>query len=622
MGNEAETKSGEAKLALERLAAFLRLRAIYPANNQRVRACAGETLSILRARHLHAAVVRVRLTDGDATVDGQAVPMDLPMLRWFAETLRRVSVGGFDILTGVDENALEFLAAELQRCSTGTPQPLAGGWPEHMRTLRPVELMIVGRHVTGSGGPGGSEDTQSDVARHDTSDSELVASLRNDPRIRERLAAVQASIDSQFGVDGTREEIDILNRIVDLARADRAFDERGIGDFVASALQQFDHRVLAALAEEPEAIDAGVSDVALRVARQYFAPRGETKLETATDDLPSGRPEDEAVVDDLPGLIGDYATLPVEARKRCFEDDRVVRNHVVAVLTNLVAAPILDATPLRAAAKIAALAESHPDLDLSPIDRCLQRGDGATASVDHVAVLRAFHDAGKASFLFQRQGVDPETVAAVFPQWFGSWIDSLTPGRSADHQLFHRFLDHVMPHRLEAGLRELVRSHELLRADRLTRMVELARQRAGAILANLCAHHPNEIRPLTFRWLSSADLPPTVATALRILPSNLLPNDHLVALCRLADGDRSILEAAASDAGQLVRRFVVESSENPALADHRLRAIRALANLPSPQTRSILQDLARGWSLGSGEKREIRRAAAETLRAMEGRPCA
>lgn len=612
-----------ARYVLEHFASYLRSRAIYPANNQRVGEARNAVLQCLRDR---SDPLRIRCIGDEASVDGTKVDVDIPNLRWLGETFRRASIQGVDLGRELTVADLEFFAVTLQRCAAGTPQPLLSEWPESESALVPVPLLIVGRHREGS--PGRSDpstpaaespDPGSDAAPGDATapHADLLELLTDDPTIRAHLAKLQDRLDESFGGDGETKEIDILSRIVDLARTDAAFDARSAPSLVARALEELEGRLRG---HDPRAVTAEstVTEIALRVAHRFFAPgRSKTEIEDA-EALPTGRPEDELIVDDLDSLIRDHAALPEWDESRAFESDSRVADHLACVLVSTLFEPLLPKTAVHAARRLVDLAAAHPELDLRVLDEVI-RGDGASGpDLPAETALEVFAAAGHPGFLLERAIIEPESIAALFPAHFERWLDLLSPRRPADMAAFARFLDAVDRASFERGIQDLIQRAQSLQGDRMNRLIDLCGRHAGSLLAHLVEQVPAETRQVALVWLSAQDLPSMESSALRVLPSSSLPRDHIAALCRFADGDHAMGRMLTQDSATLLRRFVSESADDPKLLDARLRAVRALGNFPSSQTRAFLADLAKGWSFASADKREIRRAAGETLRVVGG----
>ncbi|MFO1054745.1 MAG: hypothetical protein U1F36_21185 [Planctomycetota bacterium] len=568
----------------------------------------------------------IRCIGEEASVGGSKVDVDLPNLRWLGESFRRASIQGVDLDDTVTVADLELFAVTLQRCAAGTPRPLLAEWPGSESGVVPVPLLIVGRHRDGDPhGPGpcaAADDSSalgSDAAQSlaETPGSDLLALLADDPAIRTNLEKLQRRLDESFGGEGESREIDILSRIVDLARTDAAFDARTAPSLVARALAELEGRLHSADAR-PATPESAVTEIALRVAHRFFAPgRSRTESEDA-DALPTGRPEDELIADDLDSLIRDHASLPEWDERRGFEAAPQVVDHLACVLVSTLIDPLLPETPVRAARRLVDLAAAHPDLELRVLDEVI-RGDGRSGpDLPAKSALEVFAAAGHPGFLLERAILEPEMLASLYPAHFERWLDLLSPRRPADMAAFARFLDAVDRASFERGVQDLIRSSPSALGDRVTRLVELCGRRAGSLLAHLVEQMPSETRQVALVWLSAQDLPLAESTALRVLPSSSLPRDHVAALCRLADGDHAVGRMLAQDSATLLRRFVSESADDPKLLDARLRAVRALGNLPSSQTRAFLADLAKGWSFASADKREIRRAAGETLRVVGG----
>ncbi|MGE0143970.1 MAG: hypothetical protein AB7I19_09720 [Planctomycetota bacterium] len=613
-----------AQQALESLASYLRLRALYPAKNLRVGAARDLLLDWTWQSAVGGRTVRIRISPERAHVDEVPVEISTPNLRWFAEQILKVSIGGFDLTAAVDADALERLATSLQRSASRNPTPLLDSWPSDETRIRPIPLVFAGSHS------GESRDTATDSesAAVDTATrAELVKRIHSDPQLRLRLDALQARLDEQAGEGEVRRELPVIDRILELVQGDAGAADHDPITVVDRALATIDREILSKIESIDGAGTSALAETSLRVAHRFFSPQTAVVVADGDESSVTERPEDRMVVDDLDGLIVDLLGLPWGNAAPAFDEETRQDEHYLGILCELLETHLISTTPSRAAAAIGRLALSRDGLDLARLREIFRSPTGArsapAAAAGDLAVetIRAFHAAGALDVLLKEGLVEPEIFGTEFPNWFGEWVDTLSPGRAQDEDLFARALMSIPPGKFDEGFGHLFASDVLPGTDRLTRVMELAGARAGALLVRLLQFHPGVMRGFALRWLFKSSLPPTESAAIRLLPADRIPIDHIGHLCLLADGDDRQRSRVLEESGALLRRFAVEGTE-AIHHDRRIRVIRSLADFPNLQTRGVLEDLASGWGIASAERRELRSVAKETLRVVRNRPCA
>jgi hypothetical protein len=606
------------------LANYLRLRALYPAKNHRVCTARDALLEWTRRTAIGNRTVCIRVSRDRAEVGEIPVEVATPNLRWLAEQMLRVAVGGFDLTAAVDADTLDRLALQIQRCAAGSSTPLLDSWPSDLTQIRPIPLVFVGTHCEHPG-----ERSERDGARAAEPDlrSELARRIHSSPRLRSRLESLQSRLNDRMVIGEARRELPILDHILELAQSDAGFADKDPIEVVDEALAAIDREIVTRMHGLENSPQSALADTALRVAHRFFSQKTAALATAADDSAVTERPADRAVHDDLDGLIADLLTLPWESASPNFDDDARLRAHHLGILAELIEAPLVPSTPARAAAAIGKLMRAHVDLDLTRARELFVRADPssaapvATSGNPAVETLRAFDAAGAMDVVLERRVVAPEFFGAEFPHWFGEWIDSLIPGRPHDEDLFARTLSSIPAERFDEGFQHLFAREVLPGGDRLTRALALAGKRAGALLERLLRVRPNIVRGVALRWLFEASLPPIETAVIRLLPADRIPIQHIGRLCLLVDGDTRQRPRILEESAALLRRFAVEGVES-VHHERRIRVIRALADFPSLQTLGALEDLASGWGIASMERRELRSVAKEALRVVRSKPCA
>lgn len=582
---------------LEYLATFLRLRSIYPANNHRVQSIGTALIDLVENGLPIDEIVALRFGSDQVQVGAEKFPLKGAPICWAAEMMHRTSLVGVELRHGVGIDVLSAFAIELQRCAFPVPTQLAPRWDERQVGLRPLPLVIDGHHA----GDALSEELLSEEAH-----------FAAHPQVRDRLQRIRALMDRLGPAPRNELPVDLLKHVTDLIAADGEREPEEAIELVCQLLDGIDTQ-LSLAAPGGHDIDKAVHEAAIRVARRFFTHADQRAAPVDVETLPSGRPEDESVVDDLALLFEEMKGVGWEPTTFGFESTEREHSHLFAILVELIADSELGETAVRAARRIAQLIESGMPVDLAPLDECLapQRADGP--GFDPAQALRAFLAADCGGIAFGRAAVSLEAVAAVFPRFFCDWLARLRPSCPADHAATAEVVRLIGVERFYEGLRTLARGRELDDERTIARLAFLLDDAAPAAVGALLAGGCEPARAVAFQLLPGwADLGDD-GLPLRLLPHESVPTAQLAALCRLAAGDRSRLESVREEWGVLLRAFVLATERRGATTDLRVSAVKSLAAFPSSQTTLLLEKLARPWPAGK-EGKDIRRAAAEALR--------
>ena len=581
---------------LECLASFLRLRTIYPANNQRVMGLAAELIELVEKGLPVDESVAIRFAQEHVLVGVEQLPLRSAPAAWLAEMLRNASLAGVELRAPVTIAVLEDFARELQACTHPVPTPLVPRWADRSPALRPLPFVVDGHHA------GSGEDPRS-----------LRAKLAKDPQVRDRLARLGITIE-RLGTDGGgKASLDVLQFVVNAVEAEVEEDPEGVINLVCDLLDGIQAQITQVVPVRG-AIDESVREAAERVARRYFTSDRSDGPKLDQHELPVGRPEDAAVDDSLTTLVEELRSVQWSRTVRAFEPPADETSHIVAVLVELIASPLREVTPARAARRIVDFAARPDGIDFGAVEECLGSSRRGGPAFDRAQAIAAFVESGNVDFVFGRNAAGLDAIAAVYPQWFDRWLATLQPSSEADRDAMTRVVAAIGTERFATGMAALARSDELRDERQVARLAFLLGDHAAAALGALIEGGNAAARPVVVQFVPRWSEFSLETTALRLLPAEDVPDTHLVALCRLVAGDRASATQVHDDGGALLRAFVRAHASNSAMGERRLRAIQALARFPSAHTTLLLQELVRSGKEGKA----VRRVAQDLLTRGQG----
>ncbi|MBI5852076.1 MAG: hypothetical protein HZB39_13770 [Planctomycetes bacterium] len=581
---------------LECFASFLRSRTIYPANNQRVMGLAAELIELVEKGLPVDESVAIRFAQEHVLVGVEQLRLKSAPAAWLAEMLRRTSLAGVELRAPVTIAVLEDFARELHACAHPVPTPLVPRWADRSPALRPLPFVVEGHHA------GSDEDPRS-----------LRAKLAKDPQVRDRLARLGLTI-QRMGTDGGgKASLDVLQFVVNAVEAEVEEDPEGVVDLVCDLLDGIQAQITQVVPVRG-AIDESVREAAERVARRYFTSDRSDGPKLDQHELPAGRPEDAAVDDSLTTLVEELRSVEWSRTLRAFEARAAETSHIVAVLVELIASPLRDVTPARAARRIVGIAARPEGIDFAAVEECLGSSRPGGPVFDRAQAIAAFVESGNVDFVFGRNAAGLDAIAAVFPQWFDRWLATLQPSSEADRDAMARVVAAIGTERFVPGLVTLAETEELRDERQVARLGFLLGDHAAAALGALIEGGNAAARPVVVQFVPRWSDFAVEATAVRLLPAEDLPDAHFVALCRLVAGDRSSATLVRDECGALLRAFVRAHASNPAMGERRLRVIQALARFPSAHTTLLLQELARSGKEGKA----VRRVATDLLAQGQG----
>lgn len=584
-------------LLVERLVRHLKATRIYASHHERVRHTGEELLESLNEALLTHEPLVIRVRPERATVVGAEVALEGEFRSWLAHACRRALLAGFDVYSGVDLELLGHFAFLLHQCSRERTS-LVERWPSKEHRLVPIEL-VYDEDVTGRGD-------------EPTSRDELLGRLGRDGRVVAALTRIRGRLAAEIG-DEPAETLDLLREIVDGLRGDAGFRVSTAAENVCQVLDLMD-REFGSLRARPRA-DSHLTRTALQVARKFFAPKVEPRA-NHDDTLPTGRPGDQRIADDLQKLLEELQR--VELHEVALQDAAITAHHLTGVLLHLMTRGELEATPAHAAARLHRLLREG-DSELREVvanfvnDAVEEGGDRASL------VLQPVFEHGFGTVLRQMPGMSVDVVVAAWPSLLVPFLDALDARDEDDRREIMALVTEVGSERLGTGVDQLGRSG-LLTRESMAKLLALDVEAVLPAVAALANQTEPWARDLVAEHLFRRPLPLAESAALRIVvPSERLTRPYLRGLCDVLLGTADTATLRQTCAG-LLTRFVMQTAEDPLLLEKRVHAVKALGLLRSPSTEQFLRSL-RGnpWALlQRRDHRRVRRAAAEALRGFGG----
>lgn len=209
--------------------------------------------------------------------------------------------------------------------------------------------------------------------------------------------------------------------------------------------------------------------------------------------------------------------------------------------------------------------------------------------------------------------LEPELVAQHFPKTLGLFLDTLD-GADAGQRLA-RLCRAIDAQALRAAAPWLEKNPDTLDEARIDKLFGCLSSRTLPMAVLAMRHAKSDCKAAAAKFLRQAGLTGPASVALRVVdPASRLPREYLEQLCEQLAGDQPASAELMALSGSLTRSFIQDVAGDADQQARRVYAIRALGELPSSETRVLLNDLiTAGGMLFKRENREVRRVARETL---------
>lgn len=619
-------------MLVERLATFFKACFIYPDNNQRVQVTGellGESLRQMLSRR---PVAEIHVGSHDLVVCGQHLQLRSHAQVWLRDLFVKSLIGGLEFTPATDLQSLIAAARRLQRAQTGKERGLET-WAQPIPGVRARELVMSGSHVEGDA----SDDALSATtltggrsARLRALEAALVASAR----VRQRLEELRAMLAAAS--DDTAATLDIIGELVQCLPAEACHDHAH-AEVLAERILIATQSELAEVAGGSVLRGADVASTFLSVGRKLFTTTVGGEITVSNVGRGHG---DDAVGDSIDELLEDLQRLEqAEQDARGREDwtrdmqelqgtpaaqesmSAVVAREVGGILLHALSGEgdVHDETVCRQLAatlrsgddRVRALVEEYLDAALAGDDAARRPSWRLVRLLEHPHVVAAMH---------ATKMLEPEAIAAHFPKTLGHFLDTLE-GPDAGQRAVRlcRLLDKDA---LDGAAGWLEQQPGILSEARVEKLFACVSARSMSLAVLALRHAKHDCKLIASRALRQVDVAGAAGVALRVVdPPSRLPREYLERLCQDVATEAGASAEAVRLSGSLTRSFIQDLAGDPAHEARRIFAIQALRELPSTETRVLLNELigARGRFLLPRETRTVRRVARQTLAALQSR---
>lgn len=627
MGSHQGTPSGSAATPpapaiaiVQALHVVLKNLAIYPRTHPRVAEAATAFVATLRQHHASGGPVVVQ-----ANGEGMRVGSDLAAdgLR-LPERLRLAGLRGVTFAADVGEDDVLAFADTLNRSRARAGKDFFTTWTEPNPRVEPLPLVYAGVHSDAAAAvPWSHDETAAVVAADGTERARgrgrrgvhgLVDRLASEPAVQQCLQAIELHACDPGEVE--EREVDLLTAIADLLPADVTGDPDEVARAVTAVLTRVEQSLAELVRRNARVAGGELLRTALEVARRYF--QIENRTHTTPKELPTGRPEDAAIVADLGLLLQELERLP-DAHGLCLpraedlaESSALVAQRMCGIVLHALA--YYD-NPAIVAAALPRLRVTVPRILRDHLDLYLGKG-AATAPIPAngaVRILETLVVAGHLELVREAGYVDAAFVARGFPHTLplaASVLGDTAEGR----RQFRAALQALRPVLQLGGADAAARTGILHQPAVVATLVATGGEVALQLLQHVAGNASDGERRGLFECARALALPQPEAAALAAVDRpERLPPDYLPLLfAAAARGDFTGAVRAAT--GAVLCDAVRRGVETLPHVD-RLRAIETLLLVPGIETRTLLEELARRgrFTRFGSDCRELRACARRTL---------
>ncbi len=589
------------------LATALKQTTIYPESHPRVVSGIETFLTPLR----ECGTTCTMLLRGDTfLVDGTRVSADQGATAWLAERLRENGLRGIE-MTPFCTVAEMLQLAEILRRSRRMEKGAVIAPELSTVNVRALPLVFTGHH-SDVGAPADADDADwVDPANElPASVGDALRQIRDSAAYRDQLADLDRAA-TTAGEAGYR-ELDLLTTIGKVLPAEVANEPERIPEIVK--------RILDTIQAELQGVVSGNRKVrggrlvlrALEIARSFFGSEPPAKPTERT--LPSGRPEDARFAADLPALLREQATLPVEDRPLA----ELITDAIGPKLGHELLGVCLHTfakTPSHTALmpRLTQLLRQHADERADLVDAYLKgREAEAMPPARRLRLIEALAEAGHAGLVRERGYIDQELVTRNFPESLRV-VTKVFGGDAAGPAQLRAMLQTLARTLAVGGVETARRCGVLLEPGVLPALLAAGGPEAGALALAAADADPRGTRQPLVDHLRRQTLPEPASLVLRIHTSaETLPASYVRSLLTCFFQGRYD-QAVRTATGELLREAL--ASDRPLALPERLAAIDNLHLVPDPQTEQLLVGLARqGRFLKWGrEARALRQRARKML---------
>ncbi|MHC5011506.1 MAG: hypothetical protein ACYTG6_11235 [Planctomycetota bacterium] len=639
---EAAGISSEQQFA-DRLSDYVKVLAIYPASNERVRRTLDEAVQALHELFDRdfggvQAGLTLLFRKRDAVVSSQRLPVrEGTNLEWLKDRLDKCAVAGIELFPNVTGEALTAFAFQLLRNATRQDMDLTFDdlWPDEFEGLSLIDRRFEGSFT----GLGTDEDTSVDRDSRvvDTSEEqELVRILMARDKIVTVLDRIQGSIDAQVAPGTVMKGMDLLGRILKFMPAETLQDIDKVTVVTTRVLEVLDEEIRDQHLDNQ--LSALTNDQTLRtlmfaVSRSIFgradkhsarlverARRPGEKVERRA--RPQGHAGDEAVQDDLAALRDELAALPECPPAAELEEGMEISAEQLGIYLHYLTTLTSERRADRVVPHLHRILAEPGAEDLAVLREYLEPIWHDTVETlpgaDHGRVAAFLVDSGLQHLVRLSGILTADHLLARFPRDFGMYLDALDLSREEDQAELDRFCSSLAPDRVEAAAEELWTPACLLDEDRRERLLSLGKRSVMPFAKVVLDRSRGALKTEVVQFLRKLRIEAREARPLRLRDRvDGLPTDFVAGLLSPA-ADGTYPSELQHQAMQEICRYITQTEGTGTDPIRRAYAVRALAGFPAATVRPFLKELlgARRFLFVPREPRAVRVAAREVLTSL------
>lgn len=610
-----------ARAQLRRITTMWRNVCVYPPEHPRVTAAVTAVLQNLAP--VPAAERAVHVRDGELHLCGASFSLDDDDALALVARLQEVALRGFELTEAcTPADVVAFLQAARQNRRQSS-EALVARWPGDHPRLRALPLSFDGGFQDG---PTKSDGKTARPSRPQSGPAPLPNSVRAamqqvaaDPEIVARMRQLeQLTEGGSAGDDVTMPLLDLLGRLLP---ADVGQDPSAIAATVRTILARVERDLGEVVHRGARVRGSDLMRQALTMARSVFGTSATPMRRSGT--LPTGRPEDEAIVADVDLLRREFDSLPHDPSLALPADVATGNATTTKEMFGICLHAVVQARgkvgqgttgPRR---HLVRLLESHGKSLRSIWGAYVHAAAGNRRDADRRVVLQALLDGASADAAAIRPMVDAAFFAASFPESLAGCVRLLggdEPGRA----VLRQGLQLVAPLLQLGGADATERCGALADPLVVTTLLGLGAPEVRDLLPSIARQATGAAQEVVLEQVRRLDLAPAAKALLVLVPHpSVLPPTFLPRLLQAWLRQPST-PTMMQECHELLRDVVRRQLATGTLTE-KAAAIAALGAAPDPQTRSLLHELARKgrWTKWDLVSRTIRKEARATLAKLE-----
>ena len=590
---------------------------IYPPAHPRVSAAAGEFVAQLVQHNVSATSLTLAMRGDDLLVDGKPAGCDARSASYLKKRLRECGLRSAEFKAGCAADDVVALASALNKFRARVGLTFFAEWKENASIVL-LPLVFAGHHdasATNNGTPADGAGNDAAVGSQPAAPSPLrqvLGQLARSPIVRNCLSAIESHTQANPGEETL--EVDLLASIEQLMPVDIAQDPRLIEEAVAQIMARIEDSLSDLVRKNAKVKGAELLRTALGIARKYFSTAAPASTQQA--ELPSGRPEDLAIVADLGLLQHELAQLPSATSLQLHAPANLgepgdIGAGMLGILLHTFAGSENASVVAEAKRRIKGMLPGGR-LQLGPLLDAYLAPTSTTSWQSRLRILDLLVETGQVALLRERGLVNAAFVSSTFPE--GLAMAARVLGEDAQSASILReglaklasTLDH-------GGTVAAVKAGGLCDPTVVRALLAAGGPQAASLLAAVAATPSQADRQVLLDAVRACRLPEAETAVLRAFENSAkLPREYLPSLVSAVALRQ--FEPLRTANGALLRRYVQQVMGRLSHAAV-LDAVQNLALVPGPETEALLVSLAEAgrFTRFSARARGLRRCARDVL---------